>query len=92
MLQIKLTRKMRQDVKRVSKQGKDISKLIEVFDLLASEKKMPIKYLDHPLKGKMKGCRECQIEPDWLLVYEIKANELILLALRTGSHTDIFDE
>jgi len=83
---------MKQDVKLIAKQGKDTSKLDEVLKMLVSEMRLPQKYSDHQLKGKMKRYRECHIEPDWLLVYEIRFNELILLALRTGSHTDIFGE
>jgi len=92
MLKLKLTRKMKKDVKLMVAQGKDTSKLYEVLKMLVSEMRLPKKYFDHQLKGKMKRYRECHIEPDWLLVYEIKLDELILLALRTGSHTEIFDE
>ena len=53
---------------------------------------MPHQYKDHPLKGEMSGFRECHIEPNWLLVYQILNDELILLAAGTGAHADLFDE
>lgn len=51
---------------------------------------LPRQYLDHALHGQLEGCRECHIEPDWLLVYEIIENELIVYAMDTGTHADIF--
>lgn len=91
MLNIKYTNKMKRDVRRVSKRGKDLSKLIVALALLASGKPLPKKYCDHPLKGDLKGYRECHIEPDWLLVYKIFNDTLILLASGTGAHTDLFE-
>lgn len=55
-------------------------------------KQMHEQYHDHPLKGEMLGFRECHIEPDWLLVYQIQEEVMILLAVGTGRHTDLFDE
>ena len=92
MLKIKYTNKMKRDVKRVTKRGKDIRKLIALLTLLAEQRKLPEQYHDHPLKGEMRGYRECHIEPDWLLVYQVVQEELILLASGTGSHTDLFNE
>ena len=92
MLSIVYTQKMKRDVKRIQKRGKNLSKLTIVLDLLASETQMPEKYRDHPLKGEMRGYRECHIEPDWLLVYRIHEEQLILLAVGTGTHSDLFDE
>jgi mRNA interferase YafQ len=83
---------MKHDVKLMEKRGKDISKLIAVLDLLASQTPMPEKYQDHRLKGEMRGYRECHIEPDWLLVYQIFKDRLMLYASGTGTHSDLFDE
>ena len=83
---------MKRDVKRIVKRGKDISKLTATLDLLATRGLMPERYKDHPLKGDMQGYRECHIEPDWLLIYQIIDDELILLASGTGTHSDLFDE
>ena len=51
---------------------------------------MPEKFRDHDLTGNYKGCRECHIQPDWLLVYEVNNDELILYLIRTGTHSDLF--
>jgi len=92
MLTIKYTNKMKRDVKRQIKRGKIISKLTIALDFLASGRQMPEKYQDHPLKGAMRGYRECHIEPDWLLVYQIVQDDLVLLASGTGTHSDLFEE
>jgi len=92
MLTIVYTSKMKRDVKREKKRGKDLSKLTVALDLLASGKPMPEKYRDHPLKGEMRGYRECHLESDWLLVYQIIQSKLVLLASGTGTHVDLFDE
>ena len=51
---------------------------------------MEIKYRDHDLSGDYKGCRECHIEPDWLLVYEVINDVLVLMLYRVGSHSELF--
>ncbi len=92
MLKIEYTNKMKRDVGRIIKRGKDIKKLTAVLDLLANEGQIPEKYRDHPLKGEMIDFRECHIESDWLLVYQIIEKRLVLLAAGTGTHSDLFDE
>ena len=72
----------------MKKRGKDMSKLDDVIDMLCDGRQLPTKYDDHPLFGENKGSRECHIEPDWLLKYRIDKDELILVAMRTGSHSD----
>ena len=67
-----------------------MSKLKEVLLLLANGETLPIQYRDHNLTGNYIGCRECHISPDWLLIYEVDNNELILYLLRTGTHSDLF--
>jgi mRNA interferase YafQ len=90
MLKIKFTKKMKRDAKRMEKRGKDMSKLDIVLGLLVLRQPLPQKYGDHSLKGTMRDFRECHIEPDWLLVYCVWADELILLATATGTHSDVF--
>lgn len=79
-------------VKKVTKQGKNIDKLLDVVDKLAIKEELEPKYKDHQLvNDKMyKNCRECHIEPDWLLVYRYNETELILLLVNTGSHSEVF--
>ena len=90
MYRIEFTAKMRRDAKRMEKRGKDMSKLETCLDLLASGEKMPDSYGDHPLFGNYRGNRECHLEPDWILIYRIQKNALVLVATRTGTHADLF--
>ena len=82
------TTQFKKDFKRVSNQGKEISKLELVIDTLLSNKKLESKYRDHQLIGKWKNHRDCHIEPDWILIYRLTDDALILE--RTGSHSDLF--
>ena len=70
--------------------GYDISLLTDVIKLLAEGKPLPDKNRDHQLTGNYSGCRECHISPDWLLIYEIDGETLILYLTRTGTHSDLF--
>ncbi len=90
MLTIRYQTAFRKDYKRIKKRGYDTKRLGDVIGMLASGKKLPAEYRDHSLSGNYKGCRECHIAPDWLLVYEIRENELLLYLTRTGTHSDIF--
>jgi len=86
----KPTTRFKKDVKRLKKQGIDISELISVVVLLADGKTLDEKYQDHSLSGEFKGCRECHIHPDLLLIYEYDDENLYLYLTRTGSHSDLF--
>ncbi|MDD5850972.1 MAG: type II toxin-antitoxin system YafQ family toxin [Galactobacillus timonensis] len=77
-------------MKRIRKQGKDLSILQNILQMLVEEKDLDAKYCDHALTGNYIGFRECHIQPDWLLIYLINHQELILTASRTGSHSDLF--
>jgi len=92
MFDIVYTNKMKRDVRLMKKRGKDISKLTSALSLLASGEPMPPKYRDHPLKGNLADFRECHLEGDWLLIYQIFEDALILSASGTGTHSDLFDE
>jgi mRNA interferase YafQ len=92
MLDIEFTSKMKHDVKRIKKRGKDLLKLHAALQILASQELVPQGYKDHQLKGEMHEYRECHIEPDWLLIYRIFEEKLILSAFGTGTHADLFDE
>lgn len=74
------------------KQGKDESKFIEVLEKLANKEKLEPRFRDHKLVDNkyFKKCRECHIEPDWLLVYQYQDNKLVLLLVNIGSHSEIF--
>ena len=90
MLTIKYQTVFKKDYKRIVKRGYDIRLLEEVISILAENRPLPQKYRDHSLSGDYSGCRECHITPDWLLIYQIRENELILYLMRTGTHSDLF--
>jgi mRNA interferase YafQ len=90
MLRIEYSNRMKHDVKLMKKRGKDLRKLIDVLALLASERPLPPVCRDHALSGKWKGTRECHIEPDWLLMYVLHEDVLVVTATATGSHADLF--
>lgn len=87
---IRFTNQFKKDVKLAKKQGKDIDKLFAVIDDLSEGKTLDIKLRDHELTGCFNGCRECHIEPDWLLIYEYFDDVLILMLNRVGSHSELF--
>ena len=62
----------------------------EVVRILAETKTLPEKYIPYPLIGNYVGYMECHILPDWLLIYKIKDDELVLVLSRTGTHSDLF--
>jgi mRNA interferase YafQ len=88
MLSPKMTTKMRKDIKRCKKRGYDLIKLTEIINLLCGQEPLPEKFLDHPLSGDWADFRECHIENDWLLIYRIYEEDLVLTAARTGTHSD----
>ena len=90
MLDLVMITQFRKDLKRINKRGKDLSLLKDVLQTLREEQALEEKYRDHALTGNYIGFRECHIQPDWLLVYAINKEELILTASRTGSHSDLF--
>lgn len=90
MYKIRPTVKFQKDLKLMKKRGYDISLLSDILKLLADGKPLPGKNKDHNLSGNYKGCRECHIAPDWLLIYEVSNDELILYLTRTGTHSDLF--
>lgn len=87
---VKPTAKFQKDLKLMQKRGYQIDLLTDIIKILANGEKLDEKYLDHSLKGDFKGCRECHITPDWLLIYEIYEKQLILYLTRTGTHSDLF--
>ena len=79
MYKVKFTGQFKKDLKLAKKQGKNLDTLFNVIKILEKGEKLDDKYRVHSLSGKYKGTRECHIEPDWLLVYEIIDNVLVLL-------------
>ena len=91
MLTIRYETKFRKDYKRIIRRGYDKSLFWEVVKLLAEQQPLPEKYRDHSLSGDWVGFRECHIQSDWLLIYHIDQNNLLLCLTRTGTHSDILD-
>ncbi|MEG1805281.1 MAG: type II toxin-antitoxin system YafQ family toxin [Clostridia bacterium] len=87
---IKPTSQFKKDLKLIQKRGLKIELLTDVLKLLADGIPLPEKYRDHSLTGNFANCRECHIQPDWLLIYEYCDNELLLYLIRSGSHSDLF--
>ena len=88
MKTIRRTSQFKRDVKRMQRQGREVEKLKRVLDALVKGEPLAAKHRDHVLVGQYKGTRECHIEPDWLLIYELGEAEIVLI--RTGSHSDLF--
>lgn len=94
MYEIVLTSAFKSCLKTIKKRKKDLDKLTNIVNTIASGKKLDEKYRDHELTNSkhFKNCRECHIEPDWLLVYKINKKELILFLMETGTHSDLFNQ
>ena len=92
MLRPVYTNKFKKDYKQAIKRGCDKAKLQEVIVLLCNQTTLPEIFRDHSLTNSKnyKDMRECHIESDWLLVYRVLKQDLILELIRTGTHSDLF--
>ena len=92
MLKLEFTGQFKKDYKLALKRGCKPEKLEEVITLLCENRPLPEKFRDHQLQNSRnyKGIRECHIEPDWLLIYRIVDERLILELIRTVTHGDLF--
>jgi len=90
MRKIEYSAQFKRDYKVVVKRGYDIRRLEKAIDLLRQEAALPKEYRDHALSGSLEGYRECHLAFDWLLMYKIEADRLILTLTRTGTHDDLF--
>lgn len=89
---LKPTTQFKRDLKKAQKQNKNLDLLNKVLQQLADGIPLPEKNRDHALTGNYAGCRECHIQPDWLLIYEIAEDTLFLYLTRTGSHSELFEQ
>ena len=78
----------KKDIKKQQKRGKSLDKLKALIELLVSGSNLPVSYRDHSLSGNWAGWRDCHIEPDWILIYKLTEDSLVLG--RTGTHSDLF--
>lgn len=90
MLEIKYSSQFKKDYKIIKKPGYNLKLLENVLEFLANKQELPRRYRDHLLVGNYKGFRECHITSDWLLIYKIKTDVLVLNLARTGIHSDLF--
>ena len=91
MMRLFPTAKFRRDYKRCKRRGYDMQLLKDVLDTLQNGEPLDVKYRDHQLSGKYSKFRECHIQPDWLLIYHVNGDALVLTASRTGTHSDLLD-
>lgn len=89
---VKFTSQFKKDYKQAIKRGRDVQLLDTVIALLAAGDPLPEHNRDHALTGNWIGFRECHILPDWLLIYHIASDVLVLTLTRTGSHSDLFSK
>ncbi len=87
---VRRTKKFRKELKKLLRRGADLDKLETVVNILAAGETLPPQYHDHALTGNLTGLRDCHIESDWLLLYTIQDDVLVLTLTRTGSHADLF--
>jgi mRNA interferase YafQ len=87
---VKPSARFKRDLRIIEKRGYDISKLAEIIKILAKGEPLPEKNKDHSLGGNWIHFRECHITPDWLLIYKIEKDILVLTLTRTGTHSDLF--
>lgn len=91
MRTFKYSARFKRDYKLCKKRGRDMRKMRKVLSILASGEIIPERYKDHPLKSNWKGYRDIHIEPDWILIYKLEGNTIVLLAA-TGTHSDILEK
>ena len=88
--EVRFSTRFKKDIKAIQRRGYDQRLLAKVIEMLANGISLDEKYRDHALAGDYSGFRECHITPDWLLLYQYRENELLLLLSRTGTHSDLF--
>ena len=88
--EIRFTSQFKKDLKLAKKQARDMEKLFDIIEKLANGEPLEARLRDHNLSGIYAGCRECHVEPDWLLIYELFEDVLVLLLYRAGTHSELF--
>lgn len=88
-LKVEYTAQFKRDYKRALRRNLDVSVLNDVILKLANRETLPPKNRDHALHNNWEGFRECHIQPDWLLVYQVLEAKLVLSLVRTGTHADL---
>lgn len=89
MYQLDYTNAFSKDLKKIRKRGYDLARLKYVVDKLQRKEALEPRFKDHSLTGNWDGYRECHIQPDWLLIYRVFEDRLLLVLTRTGTHSDL---
>ena len=89
MLDIVISSKCRKDLKRARRRGLDMDAFFAVVEMLRRRETLPVRYRDHALTVDRAGVRDCHIRPDWVLIYQIRETELVLVLVETVSHADL---
>jgi len=90
MYKLRVTKKFDKSFDLCAKRGYDMNVIREAMRLLVESGELPPEYKTHKLIGKYKGCLECHLKPDWLMIWEKHENELVMLMVDTGTHSDLF--
>jgi len=88
MYKIITTKQFDKDLKKAQKRNKNLNKFWDIIALLSENRPLQDKHQKHKLVGFKEDIFECHIEPNWLLIWRIEDNKLILI--RTGTHSDLF--
>lgn len=90
MLEVVLSSRFQKDLKLAQRRGLSLALLTDAVNTLAAQRPLPPRFHDHALTGDYAVFRECHIQPDWLLIYRVDQDALLLFLFRTGSHSDLF--
>jgi mRNA interferase YafQ len=90
MRSLRLSGAFKRDMRKIGRRGYDAARLDTIVGKICAGEPLPLTSRPHPLKGDWKGYMECHIAPDWLLIFRIASDEVLLA--RTGTHSDLFDE
>lgn len=90
MYDVIYTGQFKKSLKQCVRRGLDVNVFKTVLDILQEQGQLPAGYRPHKLTGKYKGCWECHMQPDWLLIWQQDDRQLRLILVDTGTHSDLF--
>lgn len=90
MYEVIYTGQFKRSLKLCVRRGLDVTIFTKALDILQEKGELPQEYKPHKLLGKYKGCWECHLQPDWLLIWQQNDSQLYLILVDTGTHSDLF--
>lgn len=90
MYRLRVSKRFEKAFDLCARRGYDMNVIKKAMRLLEKNGELPPEYKTHKLTGEYKGCLECHLKPNWLLIWEKHENELVMLMIDTGTHSDIF--